>query len=434
MENRPSLTPSGEYFLATYRLGSPDPTNPISEAEALAVAGEICVEQTVEYPRDLITSRQILDEIIGQVVELSPWPTEVIPKEDQREDPARRILASGTEVGLQDVGPNLASGRKREGPGAAAWRVVIRYAAETAGRDLVQLLNVLFGNTSLKPCIRLDRIEISPELLNTFAGPRFGCGGLRRLSGIARRPLLCTAVKPMGLSPTELADLAYRLALGGIDLIKDDHGLADQPFSPFKERLWRCAQAVERANRETGHRCLYLPSISGPADQVSLRAAEARSSGAGGLLLAPGLVGFDTLRAIAADDRIGLPILSHPALLGSYVVEPEHGISPFALFGQLMRLAGADGCIFPHPGGRFSFTLEQCRQIAEGCRCKMGSIEPIFPVPAGGMNLDRVGEMCDFYGKEVILLIGGDLHRRGPDLVQSCRKFVELVEDWTAES
>ena len=50
----------------------------------------------------------------------------------------------------------------------------------------------------------------------------------------------------MGLSATDLAELAYRFALGGIDLIKDDHGLTNQPFCPFEERVRRCAEAVAR--------------------------------------------------------------------------------------------------------------------------------------------------------------------------------------------
>jgi len=46
----------------------------------------------------------------------------------------------------------------------------------------------------------------------------------------------------------------------------------------------------------------------------------------------------------------------------------------------------------------------------------------------GGMSLDRVPELCRFYGKDSILLIGGDLHRHGPNLVENCRKFAELAK------
>ena len=96
-------------------------------------------------------------------------------------------------------------------------------------------------------------------------GPRFGRAGIRALLDVADRPLLGTALKPMGLSAADLADLAYQLALGGVDIIKEDHGLTDQPFAPFDERVPRCAEAVALANRQTGYRCLYVPNITAPA-------------------------------------------------------------------------------------------------------------------------------------------------------------------------
>ncbi len=52
----------------------------------------------------------------------------------------------------------------------------------------------------------------------------------------------------------------------------------------------------------------------------------------------------------------------------------------------------------------------------------------MFPVPAGGMSLDRVPEMAEFYGRDVIFLIGGDLHGYGPDLIATCRRFRDLLE------
>jgi ribulose-bisphosphate carboxylase large chain len=46
------------------------------------------------------------------------------------------------------------------------------------------------------------------------------------------------------------------------------------------------------------------------------------------------------------------------------------------------------------------------------------------------MSMERVPEMMDVYGKEVIFLMGGGLHSRGPDLVENCRFFRKLVEDY----
>ena len=247
--------------------------------------------------------------------------------------------------------------------------------------------------------------------------------------GIKKRPLLCTAVKPLGLDSKRLADLAYQFALGGIDIIKDDHGITNQCFSPFEERVRLCAKAVQKANEKTGKSCIYAASINAPADEIMERARLAKGYGAGGLLISPGLVGFDTMRRIADDDSISLPIICHPGLLGTYVISERNGISHYALFGQIARLSGADAMIFPNYGGRFSFTKEECLSIAKGAAVRMGKIKPIFPCPGGGMSLSRVEEMLSLYGREVIFLIGGGLFTHGPNLIENCRYFSELVSE-----
>ena len=375
---------SGERFRVVYRLIG-------DEAEAREKARDICLEQTVEFPADLIPEGEIREQIIGRV--------EVF-----------------------------------EARGEGHWEVVISYAVETSGFELAQLLNVIFGNTSLKPGVRVERLEMPEALLSAFKGPRFGRAGWRARLDAPERPLFCTALKPMGLPPRALADLAYQFALGGIDIIKDDHGLADQPFAPFKERVELCAEAVARANRESGQKCIYMPNVTGPVDKVRDNALFAKEAGAGGLLISSGLTGLDMMRRLADDDRIVLPIMTHPALQGSFVTRPDEGISHYALFGQIARLAGADASIFPNYGGRFSFSREDCRRIAEGTAAPMGHLKPIFPTPGGGMSLARVPEMLDLYGREVIFLIGGGLHKHGPDLAESCRYLRQLVGNMAAVS
>jgi len=369
---------SGQRFRVHYKILG-------NEAEALEKARDICLEQTVEFPADLVPQGDIQDHIVGQIEAL------------------HEIDATHCEA-------------------------IISYAIETSGFELTQLLNVIFGNSSIKPGIRVEKLDLPQELLKHFKGPRFGRDGLRKILNVPTRPLLCTALKPMGLPPTALADLAYQFALGGIDIIKDDHGLANQSFAPFKERVEGCAESVARANRETGYRCIYLPNVTAPADRITEYAAFARDHGAGGLMIAPGIVGFDSMRSLANDDRINLPILTHPALQGSFVTHPDNGISHFVIFGQLARLAGADGSIFPNFGGRFSFSREECKSIADGTVTPMAHLKPILPSPGGGMSLNRVPEMLELYGREVIFLIGGGLHKHGENLVENCRYFRKMVD------
>jgi S-methyl-5-thioribulose 1-phosphate isomerase len=368
---------SGDRFSVTYRLFG-------SEKETRSKAEDICIEQTVEFPVDEVPEGIIRDHIFGRI--------ELFEQIDRK-----------------------------------SFNATISYAVEIVAGELTQFLNVLFGNSSIKPGIRVEHLDLSESLLKHFKGPRFGRQGLRKLFNAPKRPLLSTAVKPMGLSCKELAEIAYQFALGGMDLIKDDHGLTDQCCSPFVERVKRCAEAVQKANKETGGRAIYVANITAPNAEVMKRARFAKDAGAGGLMAAPGLIGMDLMRELADDDSIALPVLTHPALQGSFVTNPS-GISHGVLFGQIARLAGADATIFPNFGGRFSFSREECREIAIRTNEHMGHLKAIFPAPGGGMSLDKVPDMLETYGQDLIFLIGGGLFKHGPDLIENCRHFRKIVE------
>src|SRR5213592_2736351 len=151
-------------------------------------------------------------------------------------------------------------------------RAVISFDPATVCGDIPQLLNLLFGNISLKSGILIADIEWPPDLLTALGGPRFGIRGVRELAGVHDRPLLCAALKPLGLSPVQLAGVARGFARAGIDIIKDDHSLSDQPSAPFRERVARCQEAVAAANRETGGRALYFPNVTSAPLEMSERA------------------------------------------------------------------------------------------------------------------------------------------------------------------
>jgi ribulose-bisphosphate carboxylase large chain len=83
--------------------------------------------------------------------------------------------------------------------------------------------------------------------------------------------------------------------------------------------------------------------------------------------------------------------------------------------------------IYPHSGGRFSYGLETCRRIADRLREAWSGLRAALPVPAGGIQLERVDEVTAFYGSDVMLLIGGSLYEAGDALEQRTRMFVERV-------
>ncbi|HJU05430.1 MAG TPA: RuBisCO large subunit C-terminal-like domain-containing protein [Nitrospiraceae bacterium] len=372
----PSL--SGNRFAVEYQFAG-------NEAEARRNAELVCIDQTVEAPAELISEGFIRDQILGRIEHFQP------------------SRPSGYEA-------------------------VISFPVELLNGHCSQLLNVAFGITSLKRGIRLTHLHLPDIALHGWTGPRFGRTGVRDLVGIQNRPLVCGVLKPLGLPIEALADLAYQFALGGLDLIKDDQGLVDQPFCPFHDRVARCAEAVARAGRDTGRPCLYMPHVTGRWQTMHERGRFARGVGAGGLLISPGLTGFDALQDIAQDSSIGLPILSHPALLGSYMTNPESGIDPAVLFGQLPRLAGTDAVLYPTYGSDYAMSLDDCRRIAQATEEPWGPLKPTFPTAAGRMNLQRVPEMREFYGKDVIFILGSSIQRQKEGLVNACRRFIEQVE------
>ena len=368
---------SGERFRVQYQITG-------TEDEARSLAETARVEQSVEFPAELVPDGDIRDCIMGQL-------------EGFEQTGYRRYLAT------------------------------ISFAVESAGAELTQLLNLLWGTGSFFAGFRVERVELPPNLLAAYHGPRFGVTGLRERIKIYDRPLVCTAIKPLGLTPQHLADMAYACALGGMDFIKDDHGITDQPFCRFEERVALCTQAVARANRQTGLSCLYVPNVTAPVDQILARARFASEAGAGGLLFSPGLTGFDAMRQVADDDRVNLPILSHPTATGHFVIHPEHGFSHYVFYGQLQRLAGADASIYIQQGGRFQVRPADCLEARDGCRDAMGHIRPIMPLPGGGMTRERIANLKEMYGNEVIFLVGGGLHRMGPDLTENVRQLIEAV-------
>ncbi len=349
-----------------------------------AIADVIRAEQTIEFPYELAPS-WIQEEVVGKVEEISST------------DNQNHLIT-------------------------------ISYNPDVTGGELNQFLNVLWGNVSLFPGIKIIDLKLPNLFLEKFKGPRFGISGLRELTGAQTRPFVSTALKPMGSDAASLAEMARTLALAGFDLVKDDHSLANQPWATWKERVTLVSRAVKEANAITGKNCLYAPSLNLAFDQIIDAAHTAKELGAGALLVLPGITGFDSLRLLAADDSLALPIQGHPAMLGSLVTSKSEGISHGIVMGTLMRLAGADISIFPNVGGRFSFTMEQCLEITDRSRENLGILKPILISPAGGMTLDRIPEMIDMYGRDTALLIGGALSRGS--LADNAARMCEIVHTY----
>ena len=304
------------------------------------------------------------------------------------------------------------------------FEVRIALAAETVGHDPGQLINMLFGNTSLHEDVVLHDVELPRELAKAFGGPRHGLHELRRRVGAPARALTCSALKPQGLPPQRLADLALRFARGGVDYIKDDHGLADQIYSTFAARVEVIAAALRSIER-SGATVRYAPSLSGDLDAMRRQIGIARQAGVETVMAAPMVMGLSNFHRLVRDNPT-IAFIAHPSMAGAARIAPP------LLLGKLFRMLGADAVVFPNHGGRFGYSADTCRALAHAALGDCEELRPCMPVPAGGMTVDRVAEMLDFYGTEVMLLIGGALLEAGEHLLEATAAFTAEVKRYAS--
>jgi ribulose-bisphosphate carboxylase large chain len=349
-------------FTATYQIRASSLDDAKNWAESVAR------EQTIECIDEGVPHAFILEEILGKVVSLSEYAPSI-------------------------------------------YEAVIQYNCEITGDELPQFLNVLYGNTSMHMGVKLVDINIPPDTLKPFPGPRYGSKGVREKTKRRTGPLLCTVLKPLGLTPNELAELAYQCVLGGVDLIKDDHSFGMQKWAPFEMRVETIAAAVAKGNAETGNSTLYAPSMNCPIDKFEERARFAVNAGAGAYLIMPGLTGWDSIRFLASSKELSRPIMVHPSGLGSIPNAGANGLSHSMLYAIYPRLVGADVSIYPSFAGRYGFSKELCVHVANDCRDPNGLFQPILPAPGGGMKIELAQLLREMYGDDAVFLFGGGAMR-----------------------
>ncbi len=356
---------------AVYRLH-------VAAEDAVRRARVLALEQSIEMPAEALLDAGVLERVAARVERIDPQPD----------------------------GSSL---------------VHLALADESVGDEPGQLLNMLFGNSSLLPDVELVDVDVPETLAHRFGGPNLGIDGLRRLVGAFGRPLTCTALKPIGSTATQLAALCRTFAAAGIDVIKDDHGWADQASAPFAQRVAACQAAIDEVNAaRDGGFTLYAPSLFGTCAQMLRQIELARARGVRIALIAPMVCGAATLNGLRREHP-DFAFIAHPALAG------VGRIAPAALLGKLFRLFGADAVIFPNHGGRFTYSREVCLAIAQASRAAWHGLKPALPVPAGGMSVERVAELKRDYGDDCMLLVGGSLLAARERLYERSREFVEAV-------
>ncbi|BFU91393.1 MAG: hypothetical protein NTAFB01_25800 [Nitrospira sp.] len=365
-----------ESLTAIYEIDGP-------EAQARSTAERICCDQTIEAESNLLPA-SLQSTILGRLENLQA----------------------------------TAGGR---------YHATIRFSGALLSGECSDLLNVLFGTSSLRGDVTLRSFAMTNGLLSSWPGPRLGIDGLRQAVGVSRRPLLCAVLKPLGRTPQELAELAVQFVEGGVDLIKDDQSLVDQQWCRFDERVSRCAEAIVQASTHRRRPCLYFAHVSGSLETMRRRAAQARHLGATGLLIAPGLTGLDALRALRSDDEISLPIASHPSMLGISVDRGDGGLAAPVVYGLLPRLVGSDLSIYPAFGSDYPMSQQACVSVAEHCRRSWGCLKSMMPAVGGRIGPDRLVELRSAIGQETIFILGSRIQQFPGGIVAAMKELHRVI-------
>lgn len=425
------------YCVATYRCYD-------EKADFHKKAQSIAVGLTVGSWTDLPAARQQeMEKHLGQVLSVEVF------------EPG--ALANGDSTATAAVSDTSASaGRYAD--------IRIAYPDINFSADIPALLVTVFGKLSMDGKIKLIDLHVSPSFASAFHGPKFGVTGVRELLGVHDRPLLMSIFKSViGHSAQELGEQFYGQAAGGVDLIKDDEILFDNPLTPIEKRIEVCLNAAQRARAETGQKLLYAVNITGPASGLAAQARKAVAAGANALLLNVLAYGFDTLRELSADPDINVPIAAHPALAGALYPSPHYGIAANVLLGKLMRLCGADLVLFPSPYGSVVMPLEENlairdslitqdsgdylytgqtaaaanddKAINNGIAVPSGSSAEYtlkhaasFPVPSAGIHPGLVPWIIRDFGTDVVVNAGGGIHGHPLGTAAGGRAFRQAID------
>jgi 2,3-diketo-5-methylthiopentyl-1-phosphate enolase len=335
-------------------------------------------------------------------------------------------------------------------PGQRYADIQIAYPDINYSADIPALLVTVFGKLSMDGRIKLIDLSFSEQFLSHFNGPKFGIEGVRSLLQVHDRPLLMSIFKSVvGYELPELREQFLAQAHGGVDLIKDDEILFDNPLTPIGKRVEACMSAARESQAATGQSLLYAVNLTGKTSQLAKTAKEAIAAGANALLFNVLAYGFDTLQELAADPEINVPIAAHPALAGALYPSPHHGISASVLLGKLMRLAGADLVLFPSPYGSVVMPKEENMAIKDelltqdlskyylhGAVSSRSAIalRSSFPVPSAGIHPGLVPLILRDFGHDVVVNAGGGVHGHPMGAAAGGRAFRQAIDGTLAGS
>jgi len=303
-------------------------------------------------------------------------------------------------------------------------RVMIAYPEElfedgNAPNILSSIAGNVFGMKAVDG-LRLEDVSFPADLIKSFAGPRYGIHGFRKLLNIKERPLVGTIVKPkLGLNTKDHVKVAYNAWTGGCDIVKDDENLSSQKFNTFEKRAAKTLEAKDKAEEQTGDKKAYLINVTAETKKMLERVDLVKSLGGKFVMhdiLTAGWASLQTLR-----QNTNLVIHAHRAMHGALTENKKHGIAMMVI-ADFARLIGVDSLHIGTAIGKMKGDLEEVKQIREEIEMKKlkqtkirlaqdwKDIQPVMAVCSGGICPKHIPYLIKNFGKDIIIQAGGGIH------------------------
>nr|QGU93195.1 ribulose-1,5-bisphosphate carboxylase/oxygenase large subunit [Selaginella rossii] len=225
----------------------------------------------------------------------------------------------------------------------------------------------IVGNASGSKASRAPRLEdprIPPAHPKTSKGPPHGIQVERDKSNKYGRPLLgCTTKPKLGLSAKNYGRAVYERLRGGLDFTKDDENVNPQPFMRWRDRSVSVAEALYKAQAETGEIKGHYPNATaGTCEEMMKRAEFAKELGVPIIMHDHSTGGFTANTSLAYHRRDnGLPPHIHRATHAVIDRQRNHGIHS-RVSAKASRMSGGDHI----HAGTVVGKLEGERQVTSG--------------------------------------------------------------------
>jgi len=279
--------------------------------------------------------------------------------------------------------------------------------------------------------IRLIDIELPRSFVKEFPGPNHGPEGFRKAAGIegSTRPMIGSIIKPnLGLDPKTLAKLCYELALGGLDLIKDDEDLLNPSYCKIEDRTTAVMESLDKAREETGKTVLYAVNVTGRPDKVLDLANLAIDAGANCLMLDVAWTMYSSIRALAENSPTNkVPLHIHRAGHGAYTRSDRFGISE-SVISKLCRLCGADQLHVGTVAGKFIEHIPEKKKCVDVMMSKWYDLKQTMPNASAAMHPGNVEVNVAVIGQNSSLTAGGGIHGHPDGVTAGVKAMLQAAE------